>query len=117
MTVLMVHPATSSDKTGMAACHARGRSRCSIDTQSLCREGLSATTGLVGIWIDEFEVSAHQVFLEVQLCPLKIDRALGVNNDFYTVKVMDLVVLAEDAIKAALADYQKKANGALIEAK
>jgi hypothetical protein len=61
----------------------------------LGRKGFSAATGLVGIRIDEFKVSTHQVFLEVQLRALKIDGALGVDNDFYAAKVMDLVVLAD----------------------
>ena len=33
MGALTVHPAASSDKTGMAACHARGRLLCSADNR------------------------------------------------------------------------------------
>ena len=75
----------------MAACHARGI-LCVTDTY-LGRERLSTAAGLVGIRIDEFEVSTHQVFLEVQLRALQINGTLGIDNDFHAVKVMDLVVL------------------------
>ena len=68
--------------------------RCALLT-SLGGERLSAATGLVGVRIDEFEVSAHQIFLEVQLRALKVYGTFGVDNDFHTVKVLDLIVLTD----------------------
>src|SRR5690349_3423834 len=82
-----------SDKTGMASGHA-----C-LNIRSLLRalrgERLSAAAGLVGVWIDELEISAHEVFVIVELRPLQIDCAFGVNNDLDAVEVIDLIVLTD----------------------
>jgi nitrogen fixation NifU-like protein len=61
-----------------------------------------ATEWLKGKTIDEAQkIKNTDIVQELNLPPVKIHCS----------------VLAEDAIKAALADYQKKADGALIDAK
>ena len=61
-----------------------------------------ATEWIKGKTLDEaLEIKNTQIVQELNLPPVKIHCS----------------VLAEDAIKAALADYQKKADGALTEAK
>ena len=59
----------------------------------LCRERLAAAAGLVGVWIDELEIAAHQVLLVIQLRALKVDGTLGIDDDFHTIKIEDLIVL------------------------
>jgi nitrogen fixation NifU-like protein len=61
-----------------------------------------ATEWLKGKTIDEAQkIKNTDIVQELNLPPVKIHCS----------------VLAEDAIKAALADYQKKADGALVDAK
>src|SRR5262249_16244168 len=88
---------TTSDKTGMAACHA-----CMISLRGyceLCRERLSTTAGLIRVRIHKLEIPAHQVLLIIELGPLEIDRALRINDHFDAVELIHLIVLADFLIK------------------
>jgi nitrogen fixation NifU-like protein len=61
-----------------------------------------ATEWLKGRTVEEaYQIKNTDIVQELNLPPVKIHCS----------------VLAEDAIKAALADYQKKADGALVDAK
>src|SRR4030095_12130188 len=81
----------------MASCHACVNILCRL--AELCRERLSAAAGLVRVRIDELEIAAHEIFLIIELCALEIDRALGINDHFYAVEIVHLIVLADLFVK------------------
>src|SRR4026209_1853266 len=68
-------------------------------SRALCGERLSTAAGLVGVWIDELEISAHEIFVIVELRSLEIDCALGVNDDLDAIEVIDLIVLTDLLVK------------------